>query len=362
MLYNLLEGFFYKDEAFQHFAFLGFRCFLALMTSFIIGYICTSNLIKWMHKKQLKQPIRKEGIIRHLQTKQNTPTMGGLVIVGVALTSTLIWSNFTNLFIWIVLFVMLSYGTIGFVDDYYKIKKKDTGGFKGSYRLILQVLIATICLASLQLISGIYAENTVYIPFFKNIVIDLGFFYAFLAVFMVTGSANSVNITDGLDGLVTVPVIISLCALGYLTVSSGSMVLSGYINVRHIEGTAELAVLCSALIGGCMAFLWYNIHPAKIFMGDVGSLALGGTLGIMAVIVRHELAFGIIGFLFVMEACSVILQVGSFKLLGGKRIFKMAPIHHHFEKSGWSEEAVVIRFWMFSLFCALIGMASIITV
>lgn len=360
MFYNLLEGFFYEEGTFQHFAFLGFRSFLALVISFVLGYIFTSSLILWMQKYNLKQPIREEGIKRHVETKKNTPTMGGVIIILSSLVSTLLWGNLTNPFIWIVLLIMLSFGAIGFFDDYMKVRYKNTKGIKGSTRLIIQVLIASLSLAALKFISGIYMEQTVYIPFFKYIVIDLGILYSFLAVFMVVGSANSVNITDGLDGLVTVPVIIALCALGFLAISSGSMTLAEHMNVRHIEGTAELAILCCSLIGSCIAFLWYNIHPAKIFMGDVGSLALGGTLGIMAVIVRHELAFGIIGLLFVIEAVSVILQVGSYKLTG-KRIFKMAPIHHHFEKMGWSEETVVIRFWIFALLFALIGMGSIIS-
>jgi len=355
-----IDFFMTKDGNLLHFAYLLFRSFSALFTSLVLNFLFTSKFINILTKKNKFQPIREEGIHlkRHIATKSKTPTMGGFPILISIVLSLLLWANLQNHFIWISIFVIIAFGVVGLIDDLMKVFWKDTMGFKGSIKIVIQFFIAGSVLIWLQLADQSYTETSVMIPFFKT-TLNLGIIYLPFAMVIIVGSSNAVNITDGLDGLVIVPIIMAATALGVLCATSGSMVLSEYINVPHIEGIADLAVLSSAIIGSGLAFLWFNIHPAKIFMGDVGSLMLGAVLGVMSIMVKHEIFYAIIGMLFVIEAMSSIIQVASWRLFG-KRPFKMAPIHHHFEKMGWNEEKIVIRFWIFALLCAIIGIAGII--
>jgi len=285
--------------------------------------------------------------------------MGGLIMMLSIVLSALLWTNLSIQYIWISLFVMVSFGIIGLLDDIEKVLFKNTQGLRGSIKIIIQFVITIIALLWLQYVNSSYADGWLSLPFVKGGIIDLGVFYLSFAMIIVVGSANAVNITDGLDGLAIVPIMIAAGALGVLAAIVNSETLTKYIMLHHIEGVGEISVIATALIGSGLAFLWYNIHPAKIMMGDVGSLMLGSLLGFIAILVKHELFYAMIGCLFVVEAVSVILQVSSW-LIFKKRIFLMAPLHHHFEKLGWSEEAVVIRFWIFSILCSIIAILAII--
>jgi phospho-N-acetylmuramoyl-pentapeptide-transferase len=359
MFYDFLIKFFIEGDALRHFSFLSFRSVLSFCTAFSITFIATSFFIQH-HKKYgtFAQPIRKVGPQTHLVKKIGTPTMGGLLMISSLIISILLWNDLTNPFIIITFFIFITFGLIGLLDDIKKVKRGSSGGLSAKLRLFLQFSLALIAIIWLNGQSEIHSATTISLPFFQNVLIDLGVFYIPFALFIIVGTANSVNLTDGLDGLLIVPVMIAACALAVISAASGSLVLSSHISVQHIDGIAELVVLASAVVGSGMAFLWYNIHPAKIFMGDVGSLSLGGMLGMMAVLIKQELVFGIIGFLFVVEALSVILQVFWYQKFK-RRLFLMAPIHHHFEKKGWGEEKIVIRFWIFALICAVIGIAGI---
>jgi phospho-N-acetylmuramoyl-pentapeptide-transferase len=296
-----------------------------------------------------------------LLTKRGTPTMGGLMILAGTLVATLLWANPRNLYVWVVIIVMLGFGSIGFYDDYLKVTKQSHKGFSGRSRLALEALIAVTACFAISRISMMYAPalaNKVAFPFAKEFLIDLGWFYVAFAAFVVVGAANAVNITDGLDGLAIVPVMIAAGTFGMIVYLVGNAVFANYLQINFVPGTGELAVVCGALIGSGLGFLWFNAPPAQVFMGDTGSLALGGLLGTLAVATKHEVVLAIVGGLFVMEALSVIIQVGSFKLTG-KRVFRMAPIHHHFEQLGWTEPQVVIRFWIVAVVLALIGLSTL---
>jgi phospho-N-acetylmuramoyl-pentapeptide-transferase len=285
--------------------------------------------------------------------------MGGLMIIGSSLISIIMLSDLKNPYVWISMFVFVGYGLIGFVDDYLKVIRNNPKGLSGKSKLLFQLIIGLLSTAIISYISNNKYPNAVTFPFFKNILIDLGYLYLPFASFVVIGSSNAVNLTDGLDGLAIVPVAITFCCFCIISYLVGSSMYANYLQLIYIEGAAELSILCSAIIGGSLGFLWYNSQPAEVFMGDTGSLALGGIVGIISVITKHELTLAIIGGLFVIETLSVIAQVYYFKISGGKRIFKMAPLHHHFEKCGWSESKVVIRFWIISAIFALIGLASL---
>ncbi|MFT5702902.1 MAG: phospho-N-acetylmuramoyl-pentapeptide-transferase [Lentimonas sp.] len=334
-----------------------FRLSFTILTSFLISYFGIKFFICFIHKKQnLYQPIREDGVFNHFKEKQKTPTMGGIFIVIGTLVSSLLFANLKNNYVLIALFVMSSFAIIGFVDDFLKISQKNTKGFKGSIKIVIQFTIVSAVIFALQMTNDVYFKGVVEIPFL-NIHFDLGIFYILFAAFVIVGSANAVNLTDGLDGLVSIPAIIVLCCFAIIIYATSHPQISHQLGILNIAGTAQLIIFCVAMIGSILAFLKFNLKPAKIFMGDVGSLSIGASLGVLAVILKKEILFGIIGLIFVIEAISVILQVGSYKIRK-KRIFLMAPIHHHFEKLGWEEKKVVRVFWLASALFATIGMLS----
>jgi phospho-N-acetylmuramoyl-pentapeptide-transferase len=304
------------------------------------------------------QPIRTDGPQSHLLTKKGTPTMGGLMILSGLVVSTVLWANPLNPYVWIVLAVTLGFGFVGFYDDYLKVTKQSHSGFAGRIRLLLEAIIAlAACFALVRLGREPFSTSLV-IPFFKDVALNFGWFFAVFGAFIIVGAGNAVNLTDGLDGLAIVPVMIAAASFGMISYLVGNAVFSDYLQINYVPGTGELAVICGAVLGAGLGFLWFNAPPASIFMGDTGSLALGGMLGSIAVAVKHEIVLAVIGGLFVLEAVSVIVQVASFKLTG-KRIFKMAPIHHHFEQLGWTEPQIVIRFWIISVMLALAGLSTL---
>jgi phospho-N-acetylmuramoyl-pentapeptide-transferase len=303
------------------------------------------------------QPIRTDGPQSHL-AKKGTPTMGGLMILSGLVVSTLLWANPLNPYVWIVLAVTLGFGFVGFYDDYLKVTKQTHSGFAGRIRLAIEALIAVAaCYALVRLGRDPFSTSLV-LPFFKDVVLNFGWYFLIFGAFIIVGAGNSVNLTDGLDGLAIVPVMIASASFGMIAYLAGNAVFSDYLQINYVAGTGELAVLCGAVLGAGLGFLWFNAPPASIFMGDTGSLALGGMLGSIAVAVKHEIVLGVIGGLFVLEAVSVIVQVVSFKLTG-KRVFRMAPIHHHFEQKGWTEPQIVIRFWIISVMLALAGLSTL---
>ncbi len=337
------------------FRYITFRSVGALVTALAIALIIGPRFIGFLRTKQGKgQPIREDGPASHLLTKKGTPTMGGLMILIALTASTLLWMDLGNGFVWASLFVTLGFGGIGFMDDYDKVTKRSHKGVSGKVRLALEFFIAGLAVTYIASRTG----TTLYLPFLKEAGLALGVFYIAFAAFIVTGFGNAVNLTDGLDGLASMPVVIAASAFAIIAYLVGNIRFSDYLGIHHVPGSGELAVFCAALIGACLGFLWYNAPPAAVFMGDTGSLALGGALGTVAVITNHELVLVIIGGLFVLETVSVIVQVVSFKTTG-KRVFKMAPIHHHFEQLGWAESTVVIRFWIVSIVLALAGLATL---
>ncbi|MET0742714.1 MAG: phospho-N-acetylmuramoyl-pentapeptide-transferase, partial [Microvirga sp.] len=293
-----------------------------------------------------------------LLTKRGTPTMGGLMIMSGVLVSTLLWANLENLYVWVVLMVTVGFGAIGFYDDYLKVTKQSHKGFSGKSRLLIEALIAALACIAIAYISAPGLSNRLALPFSKELLFNLGWFYVVFAGFVIVGAGNAVNITDGLDGLAIVPVMIAAGTFGFIAYLAGNAVFSNYLQIHFVPGTGELSVVCGALMGAGLGFLWFNAPPAQIFMGDTGSLALGGLLGTIAVATKHEVVLAIVGGLFVLEILSVVIQVTSFKLTG-RRVFKMAPIHHHFEQLGWTEPQVVIRFWIIAVVLAIVGLATL---
>ena len=340
------------------------RAGLALFTAQLVVVLMGSRFIRWMRAKQGKgQPIRKEGIERHVIEKAGTPTMGGVMILAGLVIGTLLWADLKNVYIWAVLLVTTGYGVLGFLDDYSKVTKQTTAGLSGFARLAIEAGLAIAAILLILVFAEMPPQNgalltSVVLPLIKQAVFDLGWFYLAFGAFIIVGAANAVNFTDGLDGLATVPVIIAAAAFGFIAYLVGNFVFARYLQLQFVPGVGEIAIFCSAMIGAGMGFLWYNAPPARIFMGDTGSLALGGALGAIAVATRHEIVLGVIGGLFVAETLSVIIQVAWFKRTG-RRVFLMAPIHHHFEKLGWSESTVVIRFWIVSLVLAILGLATL---
>ncbi len=343
---------------FNLFRYITFRAGGAFLTALLFGFLFGPPLINVLRRKQGKgQPIRSDGPESHF-VKAGTPTMGGLLIIGAVITSTMLWARLDNPFVWLVLFVTLSYAAIGFADDYAKVKKQNTAGVSGKVRLFLGFLIAAV--------AGFWATqyhpdalaNQLAFPIFKDTLLNLGFFFVPFAVIVIVGSANAVNLTDGLDGLAIMPVMIAAGTLGIIAYAVGRVDVTEYLDVHYVPGTGEILVFTAGIFGGGLGFLWYNAPPAAVFMGDTGSLALGGALGAIAVSTKHEIVLAIVGGLFVVEALSVIIQVLYFKRTG-KRVFLMAPIHHHYEKKGWAEPQIVIRFWIISLILALIGLATL---
>ncbi|HQT52870.1 MAG TPA: phospho-N-acetylmuramoyl-pentapeptide-transferase [Phenylobacterium sp.] len=344
--------------------YLTFRTGMALFTAQIVVVLMGSRFIRWMQAKQGKgQPIRADGIARHVVEKAGTPTMGGVMILAGLLVGTLLWADLSNVYVWAVILVTVGYGILGFTDDYAKVTKQTTDGISGRVRLLLETLIALASVALIVIYGGRPPESpelatSVAFPIFKGLLLDMGWFYLAFGAFIIVGAANAVNFTDGLDGLATVPVMIAAAAFGLITYLVGNYVFAKYLQLHFVPGVGEVGVFCGAMIGAGLGFLWYNAPPAKIFMGDTGSLALGGAIGTVAVATKHEIVLGIIGGLFVLETLSVMIQVASFKLTG-KRVFRMAPIHHHFEKLGWSESTVVIRFWIIAVMLAIFGLATL---
>jgi len=358
MFYQLI---YFSDggDFFNLFRYITFRSGGAFFTALIFGFVFGQPLINLLKRTQGQgQPIRDDGPERHLKDKKGTPTMGGVLILGALIVSTLLWAKLSNPYIWIVLFVTFSFGLIGFFDDYQKVKKQNVNGISGSIRLILGLIIAAIGgYAASQFHPG-ELQHTIALPILKNLLLDIGIFFIPFSMFVIVGSANSVNLTDGLDGLAIMPVMIAAGTLGVIAYAVGRTDFTEYLDVHYVAGTGEILIFCSALIGAGLGFLWYNAPPAAVFMGDTGSLALGGGLGAIAVSTKHELVLAIVGGLFVVEAMSVIIQVLYFKVTG-RRVFLMAPIHHHFEKKGWAESTIVIRFWIIAVILALIGLATL---
>ncbi len=358
MLYYLFAPLAQDYIFFNLFRYITFRTGGAIMTALIICFVMAPPMIRWLKSKQREgQPIREDGPETHF-AKAGTPTMGGLMILISVTISTLLWADLSNGFIWVSLMVMVGYGAIGFGDDYLKLTKRNTKGLPGKLKLLAQLTIGAIAAVWIMNLLPPTISQHVAIPVLKNVYIYLGIFFIPWVLLVVVGASNAVNLTDGLDGLAIVPVAIAAACFGFISYLVGNEVFSSYLNIPFVLGSGELAILCGALIGGAMGFLWYNAPPAMIFMGDTGSLAMGGVLGTMAVIVKHELVLAIIGGLFVLETVSVIVQVASFKLTG-KRVFAMAPLHHHFEKKGWSEPTIVIRFWIIAVILALVGLATL---
>ena len=353
MLYILAEALDFPGIL-NLFRYITFRSGAAVITALAIGLIIGPRMIDWLRLKQGKgQPIREDGPASHLLTKRGTPTMGGLMILISLTISTLLWMNLENPYVWACLFVTLGFGAIGFSDDYSKVSKGSHKGVSGRTRLLLEFIIAGIACWAITDVT----DTRLFFPL-TNFGLDLGPFYILFAAFIVTGFGNAVNLTDGLDGLATMPVIIAALTFALIAYLVGNIRFSDYLGIVFVNGAGDLTVFLGALIGACLAFLWYNAPPAAVFMGDTGSLALGGALGSVAVVTNHEIVLILVGGLFVLETVSVIVQVASFKLTG-KRVFKMAPIHHHFEQLGWPESTVVIRFWIVSIVLALAGLATL---
>ncbi|MBB3999335.1 phospho-N-acetylmuramoyl-pentapeptide-transferase [Aureimonas pseudogalii] len=345
-------------QFFNVFRYITFRTGGAMITSFIVVFLFGPAIISNLRIRQGRgQPIRADGPQTHFK-KAGTPTMGGLMILSGFLVATLFWADLSNLYVWTVLVVTMGFGAIGFYDDYLKVTKQSHMGFSGKLRLAFEFVIAAI--ASVMMIyaqTGTFATS-LSIPFVKSLLIDLGWFYAVFAAFVIVAAGNAVNLTDGLDGLAIMPIMIAAAAFGLIAYLAGNTNFANYLQIHYVVGTGELAVVCGAVIGAGLGFLWFNAPPAAIFMGDTGSLALGGLVGTIAVATKHELVLAVIGGLFVIEALSVIIQVASFKLTG-KRVFLMAPIHHHFEKLGWTESQVVVRFWIIALLLAFVGLSTL---
>ena len=355
MIYALAR-YFEFEGILNLFRYLTFRSGAAVGTALLIALLIGPRFIALLRTRQGKegQPIREDGPASHLLTKRGTPTMGGLMILIAMTISTLIWMDFNNGFTWACLGVTLGFGAIGFMDDYDKVTKRSNKGISGRTRLLIEFFVAGLAVTWIASKTG----TTLYLPFLKDTGIALGIGYILFGAFIIAGFGNAVNLTDGLDGLATMPVIIAALTFGVIAYLTGNIRFSDYLGVHHVPGSGELAVFAAAMIGACLGFLWYNAPPAAVFMGDTGSLALGGALGSIAVVTNHEIVLVLIGGLFVLETVSVIVQVASFKLTG-KRVFRMAPLHHHFEHLGWSESTVVIRFWIVSIVLALAGLATL---
>ena len=359
MLYLLLVPLVDEFGPFNLFRYLTFRTGGAVLTALIVAFVAGPGLIRWLRINQSQgQPIREDGPESHLLTKKGTPTMGGFLILLAVMVSTLLWADISSGYLWAVMLVTLGFGAIGFVDDFLKVTKRNSKGLSGTLKLATQITIALIAVYWITSLTRGSLATSLAVPFFKAVLIDLGIFFTPFAVLVIVGASNSVNLTDGLDGLAIVPVMIAAACFALIVYLAGNFVFATYLQIHHVPGAGEIAVFCGALCGAGLGFLWFNAPPARVFMGDTGSLALGGALGAMAVVVKHELVLAIIGGLFVLETASVIVQVASFKLTG-KRVFRMAPLHHHFEKKGWPEATIVIRFWIIASVLALIGLSTL---
>jgi len=358
MLFSLFTSLIDNYSFLNVFKYLTFRTGLSVVTSLIIVFLIGNPLINIFSKNQITGPIRQDGPIDHIIKKSGTPTMGGLIIIIGIISSTLLWADLNNIFIWTLIFVSLSLGLLGFLDDLLKIKYKNSRGLKSKYKFLGQLFIGLVTIFILTKYSNHQYLYNLYFPFFKNLILHMGLFFIPFALFVIIGSSNAVNLTDGLDGLATVPVMLVALSFTLISYIVGNTIFSEYLQLQYIPDVGEISIFCGSIVGSCLGFLWYNAPPAKIFMGDTGSLSLGGSLAAVAIIVKHEIVLAIIGGLFVLETVSVIIQVISFKLTG-KRVFMMAPIHHHFEKKGWAESTIVIRFWIIAIILALVGLATL---
>jgi phospho-N-acetylmuramoyl-pentapeptide-transferase len=359
MLYLLLYPLTDEFHALNLFRYITFRSGGAVVTALVISFVCGPPMIAWLKSKQGEgQPIRDDGPESHLLRKKGTPTMGGFLILLALAISTLIWADLSNLYIWIALVVTVGFGLIGFFDDYRKLTRRSHRGVSGKTKLLMEIVLAAAACIALATIAHQPFANTVAVPFFKNVLLDLGWFYVPFGVIVVVGASNAVNLTDGLDGLAIVPTMMAAGCFAFIAYMVGNLTFATYLQLHHIPRADELSVFCGAMVGAGLGFLWFNAPPAMVFMGDTGSLSLGGALGAISVITKHELVLAIVGGLFVLEAVSVIVQVGSFKLTG-KRVFRMAPLHHHFEQKGWEESTVVVRFWIIAAILALGGLATL---
>jgi phospho-N-acetylmuramoyl-pentapeptide-transferase len=360
MLYNLLAPLADVFSPLNLFRYLTFRSIGAFLTALVLSFLFGGALIRWLRSKQKQgQPIRDDGPQSHLLSKKGTPTMGGLLILIGLTISTLLWADLTNRYIWIVLGVTLAFGAVGFWDDFLKVTKRNTRGVRGRTKLLLSVVVAGLAAYLISLSSPPQLRLMMALPFFKDALVPLGMvgFIAF-AVLVMVGASNAVNLTDGLDGLAIGPVIMASVVFGLLTYIVGNIVFTNYLYVHHVPRSGELAVLLAALVGASLGFLWFNAPPAMVFMGDTGALAMGGALGAVAVIIKHEIVLAIVGGLFVLETVSVIVQVLSYKWTG-KRVFRMAPLHHHFEQKGWAEPTIVVRFWIIAAILSMVGLATL---
>ena len=358
MLYSFFSSLVENYSFLNVFKYITVRIALSVITSFIIVFLIGEPLIKIFKRRQILGPIRQDGPIDHIIKKSGTPTMGGLIIILGIFLGTFLWADLKNVYILTVIFISISLGLLGFIDDLLKIKLKNSRGLNSKLKLTGQLFIALIAIFILSRYSDHQYLNNLYFPFLKNVVLPMGIFFIPFTILVIVGSSNAVNLTDGLDGLATVPVMLVALSFTLISYIVGNSIFAEYLKIPYIANVGELSIFCGAIFGSCLGFLWYNAPPAKIFMGDTGSLSLGGSLAAVAIIVKHEIVLAIIGGLFVLETLSVIIQVVSFKLTG-KRVFRMAPIHHHFEKKGWPESTVVIRFWIIAIILALVGLATL---
>ena len=358
MLYNLLYPLSDSVSLFNVFQYLTFRTGAAVLTALVISFVLGPRLIRLLRARQeAGQPIRSDGPQSHL-VKQGTPTMGGVLnLLGIAV-ATLLWADLTNLYVWALLAVMLGFGAIGFADDYLKLSRRNSRGLGGRTKLLLEAALALGVVYWITTLLETPLDHGLALPFVKSVLIDIGWFSVPFGAFVLIGASNAVNLTDGLDGLAIVPIMIAGSCFALIAYVVGNSVFSDYLQVHHVPGAGELAVFCGALVGAGLGFLWFNAPPAMVFMGDTGSLSAGAALGVVAVMTKHEIVLAIVGGLFVLEAVSVIVQVASFRLLG-RRVFAMAPLHHHFEKKGFAEPTIVIRFWVVAVILALIGLSTL---
>jgi len=359
MLYHLLVPLADDFGALNVFRYLTFRTGGAVITALIVSFLFGPVLIETLKNRQQEgQPIRDDGPESHLLTKKGTPTMGGLLILIALTTTTLLWADLSNGFVWAALGVTIAFGVIGFLDDFMKVSKRDSSGLSGKLKFLLQVVITVVTAFWIMRNLPPELRTVVAVPFFKDTLLEFGWMFVAFAVLVMVGASNAVNLTDGLDGLAIVPVMIAAGVFALIAYLVGHSVFANYLQIHHVKGTGELAIFCGAIVGAGLGFLWFNAPPAKVFMGDTGSLSLGAALGAVSVITKHELVLAIVGGLFVLETVSVIVQVLSFRLTG-KRVFAMAPLHHHFEKKGWAESTIVIRFWIIASILALAGLATL---
>jgi phospho-N-acetylmuramoyl-pentapeptide-transferase len=356
MLYNLLYALHSELSILNVFRYITFRSIGGAVTAFLIVIFCGPHFIAWLKRKQIGQIIRNDGPETHF-SKQGVPTMGGLLILGGMIFSALLWCDLSSGLLWLLIFISVFFGAIGAADDWKKIRKGNTRGLRPKEKMVLQVSGAAF--AAYVLLAFLHYDGVLSIPFLKTVQPNLGWWYLPFAVLVIVGASNAVNLTDGLDGLAAGPVIITSSTYLIFSYVAGNAVVASYLQIPFVPGAGEVTIFCGTMVGACLGFLWFNCYPAQIFMGDVGSLALGGILGTVATITKQEFLLVIVGGIFVMEALSVILQVGYFKMSGGKRIFLMAPFHHHFEKKGWPESKVVIRFWIISIILGLIALATL---